>query len=571
MIVLAFIFLVLKLKYHFSFGILNETDNLHQISLKRFFYHGEICKINKVLFSCNNKLNVMYFIPKVPIFNKLEGPNNRVIQSIETLSALGHNLKIYYFLPLSKSEQQQQQQQQDVLSNFITTSSINLSELHVPKLRNKRVLSEFKESFENEIAKYEPDLFIFYYYYPVYYQGNFVLKTIKSFYPRGKVMTFMEQVDLSPLEWINHHLKLDKLNRYESAQINTKKKLLLEADVSNSNLTSLMRKLSNLDADDVELAKMESQININHDLLKKIEEKELAELELDSSKEDKHLLEIAPYEKQISFIKNIEKTYIDSSDTVIFDSEEKKNRILCDSEKNPNKYNVLRLMITPLSILSQSKILPKGYSGRKDIVFVGSGNAEVNVKAIKWLDENIIRDLDNGIPGIKCDIYGKHWEHLKDKLLNKDKFNFKNFSSLSVLAEYFNNYISFVYPIISNRFGRNPYILLALESGLPPVMTQSAAEGLCDICNSLPLSNLYDPFDNSSIVKIGTYKSRDYPFLVGSMNDNYNFVEKVKLLNYEPDIWSKYSNMSIKLSQSMKFSRYQAALDIDELIVKIFT
>jgi hypothetical protein len=514
----------------------------------------------------------MFFIPKVPIFNKLEGPNNRVIQSIETLSALGHNLKIYHFMPLSKAEQQQHYQQQDVLGNFITTSSINLSELHVPKLRNKRILSEFKESFENEISKYEPDLFIFYYYYPVYYQENLVLKTIKSYYPRGKIMTFMEQVDLSPLEWINHHLKLDKLNRYESAQINTKKTLLVEADVSKSNLTSLMRKLSTLDAADEELAKMESQIDINHSLLKKIEENELAEFEsAANSKEDKVLLEIAPYEKQISFIKNIEKIYIDSSDYIIFDSEEKKNRILCDSDKNPNKYNVLRLMITPLSILSRSKILPKGYSGRKNIVFVGSGNAEVNVKAIKWLDENIIKDLDNGIPGIRCDIYGKHWEHLKDKLLNKDKFNFKNFSSLSELAENFNNYISFVYPIISNRFGRNPYILLALESGLPPVMTQSAAEGLCDICNSLPFNNLYDPFDNSSIVKIGTYKSRDYPFLVGSMNDNYNFVEKVKLLNYEPDIWSKYSIMSIKLSQSMKFSRYQAALDIDELIMKIFT
>ena len=87
-------------------------------------------------------------------------------------------------------------------------------------------------------------------------------------------------------------------------------------------------------------------------------------------------------------------------------------------------------------------------------------------------------------------------------------------------------------------------------------------------CTDIVLMNPNDPFDyKSKIVKVGSYNSpTKFPFLVASVVDNYNYVEKVKLLAYEKDTWIKYSNLARSHAASPWFSKLSALSDMRKIM-----
>ena len=52
---------------------------------------------------------------------------------------------------------------------------------------------------------------------------------------------------------------------------------------------------------------------------------------------------------------------------------------------------------------------------------------------------------------------------------------------------------------------------------------------------------------------------------------DYSFIEKIKQMKYEPDLWRKYSHMGLQHAfQSKWFSRYQGAMYLDGFIESVF-
>ena len=277
-------------------------------------------------------------------------------------------------------------------------------------------------------------------------------------------------------------------------------------------------------------------------------------------------------EYQKLYMEHVEDKLIQRSDLVIFNSKEKLDVVaLRNKLSSKERFKLLRPMLTPLNMIrstfhsedrnnSTNRMIysASSHENRKNIVFVGTGNVEVDYQALIWFDRVLVQWINDGIPGIKVDVIGKNWYRVKQDINNKEYFRFLGpHKDVYHLARMFNNYIAVVFPTIVGFLGVNPYAPYAMEQGLPLVLTIKAAEGLCDQCKELTVRNPMDPFADKT----------DYPFLVSNINENYNFVEKIKLLKYEKDSWEFYSQLALNYTMYTRwFSRYQGALDLDDHI-----
>jgi len=272
-------------------------------------------------------------------------------------------------------------------------------------------------------------------------------------------------------------------------------------------------------------------------------------------------LSVKEFQQQI--FATLDKKYVDQSDMVLLNSigKHKLLRQVHESLANSSKVQLLRTMWAPLeaSVKDISKFVPAPRKDRKNIVFVGTGNLQMNYQALRWFDRNIIRDISAGIPGIICDVYGKNWYRVKHDLENKNMYRFLGVLPTHEIAARLDTYVAFVFPVENTFMGVNPYPLLALERGLPVVMTQLGAQGLCRECSDLAI-NTPAVFVNDAEVE------EKFPFLIASGLNYYNFVEKVKLLHYDDRAWTNYSSKAFAHAKTPWFSRYQAALDMDGYI-----
>ena len=50
-----------------------------------------------------------------------------------------------------------------------------------------------------------------------------------------------------------------------------------------------------------------------------------------------------------------------------------------------------------------------GHSSRDNILFIGTGNNELDYQGLMWFDRNLVHHLKNGIPDIKVHVLGENW------------------------------------------------------------------------------------------------------------------------------------------------------------------
>jgi hypothetical protein len=273
---------------------------------------------------------------------------------------------------------------------------------------------------------------------------------------------------------------------------------------------------------------------------------------------------ISVKEYQRTVLGKLDLSFLKLSDMFLVNSVEKQHLLAHISDDiQIAKVKLLRIMRGPRHIdINRPRVhnrhhKPAPHHLRKNIVFVGTGNLQMNYQAMKYFDRNLIEDIVRGIPGTICDVYGKNWYRVRHDLIHKDKFRFLGDFSIDELASRLDSYVVFVFPIEVVSIGMNPYPLLAFERGLPMVVTQLGAHGLCDKCSDL---HLHEP----TAFETDTFQS--LPFLVATNMDTFNFVQKVKDLHYDAQLWSNYSSRALAHSKNVWFSRYQAALDLDRYI-----
>ena len=70
---------------------------------------------------------------------------------------------------------------------------------------------------------------------------------------------------------------------------------------------------------------------------------------------------------------------------------------------------------------------------------------------------------------------------VKSELQHPSHFDFIEALPLKKLGELLDRHLAYIHPCITTSVGRDPFVLLAMERGLPPVLTPSGATGLCDV------------------------------------------------------------------------------------------
>ena len=237
--------------------------------------------------------------------------------------------------------------------------------------------------------------------------------------------------------------------------------------------------------------------------------------------------------------------------------------------KKDRKFNLLLPMYAPSTSYMTYKnreLLNNKLTSHKDrtnVVFIGDGKYELNYSGMKWFDEEVILELEKGIPGIKCLVIGPNWDPTIFK--NQAKFQFLGELRLHESIEVLDRSLAFVMPV-TKYYGLYAYSALAMERGLPIIATTAGAQSLCKTCDKLQIENPMDPFAEKNPEKIDT--SSEKPLLVATFN-KYDFVEKVKKIRYEPESWSKYSNLSFAHGPNW-FSQYAGAKAVDSIIEELF-
>ena len=467
--------------------IVKQDDDIHKRSLTSWFRKGDIClesnkEKNNVLHSCKRSLKITIFASQLPSLDRWEGHNRRLLQVTEILGALGHDLEVTIFHSWNTSLTHS-------IESFLHNVGVKLNPVNMPQARNGKIPKGAKNIPSQYITNIKPDIvLLFFSFYDVYY-FDFILNELRRVLPATKVITALDEPNLSPIEWLPLYYRISG-GRHKSENTTAKQ-----------------------------------------------------------------------FQQQVFDL--LDKRYIELSDTVLLNSIGKFRLLTQTSDdKSHHKMKLLRTMLTPTEVHNNRKIAtlaPPPRGSRKNIVFIGTGNLQMNYQALKWFDTNIMQDLNNGIPGIICDVYGKNWYRVKHDLENKSMFRFLGAISSEEMAILLDNYVAFVFPFENTLMGVNSYPLLAFERGLPVVFTQLGAQGLCDECLDLSIKNpLITTFEEEA--------ERNFPFLVATGLTNYNFVEKVKLLRYDEIAWRNYSSKALAHSKAPWFSRYQAALDIDSIV-----
>jgi len=505
MIVCLFILFVLIIS---NANSIEKYDDLKVLAKSSIIPTGSLCNNSSnyhYIYGCTHRLNILFFSPSLPDNLIMEGPNQRVVQIIEILASLGHLITFSYF-----SNEYTPYDHNSSVHNLFEILGSKVTYLG-PNTPYKGKLSDgTKNLLSNHISTVSPDLIIFYYSSFNHFHYKFIAQNVKSFSPRAKLIVFLEESILTPIEWLPIYIKL-----IERPKNSTKKS-------------------------------------------------------------------IRKFQKMIS--KENELYFLKTADVIFLNSNQKREILSFSNSNYFNKLKVLRYMHTSQKILikyhknkenimqiikSRRKTPPPPHGSRKNIVFIGTGNFETNYLGLLWFDRNIIRWLRDGIPGIICDVIGKNWLRMKHQFTNRHLFRFLGDLSIFQIASKLDTYIAYISPLQSTIYGNNFYPLLAFERGLPTVIHHKSAEGLCESCNSLHLQNPLDPF---SAQDESTSKSivNSHPFLIASSVNNYDYVEKIKLLKYDSYAWANYSRMAEEYMKSFWFCRYQAALDLDSYIKDAF-
>ena len=101
---------------------------------------------------------------------------------------------------------------------------------------------------------------------------------------------------------------------------------------------------------------------------------------------------------------------------------------------------------------------------------------------------------------------------MKHDLTCKETFRYLgnvSVDSIEDLRRSLDGYLVAIFPLTSSLQGKNPFIPLVIESGIPVVMTVNAAEGMCEECHNLLTQNPLDPFA----------PPQNFPFLVSNINE----------------------------------------------------
>ena len=162
------------------------------------------------LYSCANKKKIAFYAPNLPNHNDIEGANRRVLQIIEGLGALGHDIRFISFQgvfrfpqhtpakgnvpPLSGSSDEiiPIAGIQELTYSF-SRSNVRANRMAVDTPQGGKMSGKSRGMIEGFIEQFGPDLAIFYFNSLVNVQVEHVLNSLEALSPRTKIIAFMEE------------------------------------------------------------------------------------------------------------------------------------------------------------------------------------------------------------------------------------------------------------------------------------------------------------------------------------------------------------------------------------------
>lgn len=519
-----------------------ENIDLFTHSQSHYMPKGYICnapadKRPKELYSCKNKKKVLFFSSRFPLENELEGANREVLQYVEILAALGHDIRFVSFsskVPEFAAELRTargaiDREKYDFLMGSFNMSGVSLLE-RTERLRvsqppvNGKLPFVTVRAIRKILLSFAPDLVIMHANYRNFLHSDYIMDVTPRMLPNSRIMTFLDESLMSPIEWLPRYLAVSNAtapDRDEGPDT--------VMEYQKSIMTILEDKL--VKGSDMALTETKARVGIING--RNIEHADIALLRVMRLMNTPY--QVLHHVKMSSHIMKKE------------------------------GYHAFMSRRGDLSIVQPEQRPIPEYSSRNKILFLGTGNCELDFHALMWFDRNLVFYLRNGISNPKVDVMGENWYRVKHELEHQDLYTFgldAKAINIEDLHNELDKYLVAIFPMNTNTIGRNPYVAAALERGLPIVLTVNSAEGMCEDCRDMVTRNPMDPFDSSP---------KHFPFLVSNVNEDYSFVERIKRVNYDAAEWKKFSQLGVQHAlQSKWFSRYEGAIDLDGFIRDIF-
>lgn len=204
----------------------------------------------------------------------------------------------------------------------------------------------------------------------------------------------------------------------------------------------------------------------------------------------------------------------------------------------------------------------KGFSERKDLIFIGDGSSVSDVHAIRWYIHMVAPEVEKGVPGIKLNIVGDNWDHLAKAHSSSTLVFHGRPKSTEAIANLLGTLRAYISPFRTST-GVNVNNVVAMGMGLPVITTPAGATGMCKVCDYIVTYNPMDPFTNKS----SRHGDDDVPLLMA--RDVYDFSSKIKHVYYDEQNWKWYSSMGYAHVNNW-FNKKEGAREIDEILRGIF-
>lgn len=119
-------------------------------------------------------------------------------------------------------------------------------------------------------------------------------------------------------------------------------------------------------------------------------------------------------------------------------------------------------------------------SRNKSVIFVGDGSKNSHLLALTYYVDSISSELEKGIPGIKLIVVGSNWAKFFKQKGRSKNLEVWPLAKLFKLVAMIDASFAFVAPVTSS-YNSYPYIVLAMERGLPFITFRIATMAHCEV------------------------------------------------------------------------------------------
>jgi glycosyltransferase involved in cell wall biosynthesis len=232
--------------------------------------------------------------------------------------------------------------------------------------------------------------------------------------------------------------------------------------------------------------------------------------------------------------------------------------------RNILRYDVNRQLSVPAKLMTvpfvaspwetQESLDIPDFINRRGLIFVGNLANPTNIEGLRWFLKVVMPMLTKRIPGVTITIIGGGKWPISEIKPTEAYIRFLGWLSWDHMRQELNAARVFVSPIVVST-GVNTKNSLAMSNGVPLITTAIGAAGLCQRCDSNPLS-IDSALDTSGEGGLHLAPGVDCPFIVAA--DHEEFTRGVLEVYNDEIIWNMFSRLGLENTQNFLSVRNEA-------------